>query len=36
MQPSIPIKDIVNKMLLIDPDVIIAGDFNTREQGIQE
>jgi hypothetical protein len=23
-------------MLLINPDVIIAGDFNTQEQGIQE
>lgn len=30
------LQNIVLEMLEIDPDVIIAGDFNTKEQGIQE
>jgi endonuclease/exonuclease/phosphatase family metal-dependent hydrolase len=30
------LEDIVSDMLQKDPDVIIAGDFNTKEQGIQE
>ncbi|MHC4739713.1 MAG: endonuclease/exonuclease/phosphatase family protein [Planctomycetota bacterium] len=30
------LEGVVLKMLEIDPDVIIAGDFNTKEQGIQE
>lgn len=30
------LEDIVIDMLQKDPDVIIAGDFNTKEQGIQE
>ena len=30
------LKEVVSQMLTIDPDVIIAGDFNTQEQGIQE
>jgi len=28
--------DIVTEMLERDPDVIIAGDFNTKEEGIEE
>jgi endonuclease/exonuclease/phosphatase family metal-dependent hydrolase len=30
------LKDVVTRMLAIDPDVILAGDFNTGEQDIQE
>lgn len=30
------LKGIVTQMLNKDPDVIIAGDFNTKEKGIQE
>jgi len=30
------LQDVVAEMLQRDPDVIIAGDFNTKEQGIQE
>jgi len=30
------LRDVVSEMLKIDPDVIIVGDFNTEEEGIQE
>jgi len=30
------LKSVVSNMLQRDPDVIIVGDFNTKEEGIQE
>jgi len=35
-QEKILLQSVVSEMLQKDPDVIIAGDFNTKEQGIQE
>lgn len=35
-QEKILLEDIVREMLKKDPDVIIVGDFNTKEEGIQE
>lgn len=30
------LEELIEEMLKIDPDVIINGDFNTKEEGIQE
>jgi len=30
------LRDVVSEMLKIDPDVVIVGDFNSEEEGIQE
>ena len=35
-QEKLLLRSVVTEMLQRDPDVIIAGDFNTTEQGIQQ
>ncbi len=35
-QEKVALRSVVTEMLARDPDLIINGDFNTTEQGIQE
>ena len=35
-QEKVLLQTVVTEMLQKDPDLIIAGDFNTKEQGIEE